>query len=67
MNQEQTAERLREFRTSRNFTLAELADLLGVKLNTLARWEKAKLNINIKLLNLALDTLEVRYKNPENQ
>lgn len=61
-----TFARLREFRLSRNFTLQHLADLLGVKLNTLARWERGELAANTKLLALALDTLEIRYQKPEN-
>lgn len=40
-----TPEAFREFREDRDWTQAELADLMGVSANTIARWERGERTI----------------------
>jgi len=54
-------EELKERRTALGLTQAELADILGVKPNTVARWERGLLPVP-RMVELAMQTVERMYK-----
>ena len=59
--------RLKAFRESRGFSQTELAEIIGVDHNSIYRWESGlRSPRDLKILELAIDTLEIRYKKPEN-
>lgn len=52
---------LKEKRENLGFTQTELADILGVKMNTVYRWESGILTVP-KSIELAMETVERKYK-----
>jgi transcriptional regulator with XRE-family HTH domain len=57
---------LRKKRTVLGLTQAELAEILGVKPNTIARWERGLLPVP-RIAELAMQTVERTYKKKGNQ
>jgi len=53
-----TGKQLRDFRKGVELTQAQLAELLGVAGNTLARWERGEMTPPGRLLRLALKGLK---------
>jgi transcriptional regulator with XRE-family HTH domain len=58
-----TGEGLKEKRTVLGLTQAQLAEILEVKPNTVARWERGILSVP-KAIELALETVERNHKKP---
>jgi transcriptional regulator with XRE-family HTH domain len=58
-----TGEELKEKRTTLGLTQAQLAEILEVKPNTVARWERGILTVP-KAIELALETVERNHKKP---
>lgn len=56
-----TGEGLKERRTALGLTQAQLAEILEVKPNTVARWERGILSVP-KAIELALETVERNHK-----
>ena len=56
-----TGEALKERRTAIGLTQAQLAEILEVKPNTVARWERGILSVP-KAIELALETVERNAK-----
>lgn len=52
---------LKEKRENLGLTQTELADILGVRMNTVYRWESGILSVP-KSIELAMETVERRYK-----
>jgi len=52
---------LKHKRENLGLTQTELADILGVKMNTVYRWESGILTVP-KSINLAMETVERKYK-----
>ncbi len=52
---------LKEKRENLGLTQTELANILGVKMNTVYRWESGILSVP-KSIELAMETVERRYK-----
>lgn len=52
---------LKQKRENLALTQAELAEILGVKPNTVARWERGILSVP-KTVELAMETVERKYK-----
>jgi DNA-binding transcriptional regulator YiaG len=52
---------LKAIRSALGLTQAELAEMLEVKPNTVARWERGVLSVP-KTVELAMETIERRYK-----
>jgi DNA-binding XRE family transcriptional regulator len=52
---------LKKKRENLGLTQTELADILGVKMNTVYRWESGILSVP-KSIELAMETVERRYK-----
>jgi len=55
---------LKEQRNALGFTQAQLAEILGVEPNTVARWENEVLSIP-KYIALAMETVKRQYKKPK--
>lgn len=53
---------LKEKREQLGLTQTELADILGVKMNTVYRWESGILAVP-QSIELAMETVERKYKN----
>jgi transcriptional regulator with XRE-family HTH domain len=49
--------KLKERRKALGLTQAELAELLGVRMNTVARWENGVLDVP-RMVDLAMDAIE---------
>jgi transcriptional regulator with XRE-family HTH domain len=58
-----TGEGLKEKRAALGLTQAQLAEILEVKSNTVARWERGILSVP-KAIELALETVERNHKKP---
>jgi transcriptional regulator with XRE-family HTH domain len=56
-----TGDELREKRTTINLTQAQLADVLGVKSNTVARWERGLILVP-QSIELAMEEVVRKYK-----
>jgi transcriptional regulator with XRE-family HTH domain len=54
-------EKLKEKRTALGLTQAQLAEILDVKPNTVARWERGLLPVP-RTVELAMETVERMYK-----
>lgn len=54
-------EKLKERRDALGLTQAQLAEILGVKPNTVARWERGLLPVP-RTVELAMETVERMYK-----
>jgi transcriptional regulator with XRE-family HTH domain len=54
-------EKLKEKRTALGLTQAQLAEILDVKSNTVARWERGLLPVP-RTVALAMETVERMYK-----
>lgn len=54
-------DQLREKRIALGLTQAQLAEILDVKPNTVARWERGLLSVP-RTVELAMETVERRYK-----
>ncbi len=55
---------LKEKREKLELTQTELADILGVKMNTVYRWESGILSVP-QSIELAMETVERRYENKD--
>lgn len=56
-----TGDELREKRVALELTQAQLAEILDVKPNTVARWERGLLSVP-RTVKLAMETVERKYK-----
>jgi transcriptional regulator with XRE-family HTH domain len=56
-----TGKQLRERRKAMGLTQEQLADILGVSPNTIARWERGEMKIP-SFLSLAIETIERKAK-----
>lgn len=54
-------DKLKEKRIALGLTQAQLAEILDVKPNTVARWERGLLSVP-RTVELAMETIERRYK-----
>jgi transcriptional regulator with XRE-family HTH domain len=55
------SDELREKRTALGLTQAQLAEILDVKPNTVARWERGLLSVP-RTVELAMETVERMYR-----
>ena len=55
---------LKKKREKLGFTQTELADILGVKMNTVYRWESGILSVP-KSIELAMETVERKFEKKE--
>ena len=57
-----TAERIKQLRKKKGVSQAELAELIGVKTNTVSTWERGTRKPDFEALNLLSDYFEVSFE-----